>query len=135
LFETVDLSEDYVPWNLRLIKADKVWEHSKGKGVTVANIDTGVDFIHPRLKGKYRGIDSALKTVKHEYNWFDPEGLAILPHDCHGHGTHTMGTMVGDGIGVAPEAKWRDCWHQHNGSCVPLIQMARMPAANLALTL
>lgn len=95
-----------IPWNIKLINVDKVWAKTKGADVVVANIDTGVDFLHPRLKNQYRGLAKDLKTVSHDYCWYDPEGFAPIPHDCHGHGSHTMGTMVGDGIGIAPEAKW-----------------------------
>ena len=60
----------------------------------------------------YRGRRSD-GTVDHDYNWFDPSHICptAAPCDNAGHGTHTMGTMVGhDGwanqIGVAPGAKW-----------------------------
>lgn len=97
---------DLPPWNIRLIKADKVWERTRGANVVLANIDTGVDFLHPLLKPKYRGLGLDKKSLLHEYNWYDPMGLSPLPHDVHGHGTHTMGTMVGENIGIAPETKW-----------------------------
>jgi hypothetical protein len=50
-------------------------------------------------------------TVVNDYNWQDTSGSAELPFDNNGHGTHTMGTMVGDDgagnqIGVAPGADW-----------------------------
>ena len=41
---------------------------------------------------------------------YDPAGLSAEPFDEDGHGTHTMGTMLGSkGIGVAPGAKWMAC--------------------------
>ena len=76
----------------------------------VANIDTGVQFDHPALVGKYRG-NLGGGTFDHNYNWYDPSGVcgspSLAPCDNNGHGTHTMGTMVGDDgagnqIGVAP---------------------------------
>ncbi|MFG2432193.1 S8 family serine peptidase [Streptomyces sp. NPDC048590] len=101
-------------WNVDSIGAPEVWkgEGVRGEGVVVANIDTGVDYLHPTLMGNYRGLKDD-GTFSHGYNWFDAtrscpgEG----PCDDHGHGTHTMGTMVGDdgagnAIGVAPGATW-----------------------------
>ncbi|MGC5410647.1 S8 family serine peptidase, partial [Streptomyces sp. DT225] len=41
--------------------------------------------------------------------WYDASGECPTdaPCDNNGHGTHTMGTMVGkNGVGVAPNAKW-----------------------------
>ncbi len=46
---------------------------------------------------------------RHDYNWYDPSHVCPgdAPCDNAGHGTHTMGTMVGTGgIGVAPGATW-----------------------------
>jgi hypothetical protein len=84
----------------------------RGDGIVVANIDTGVQFDHPALVGQYRG-NLGGGTFDHNYNWFDPSHVCALPQPCdnNNHGTHTMGTMVGDDgganqIGVAPHAKW-----------------------------
>ncbi|RME71877.1 MAG: DUF11 domain-containing protein [Chloroflexi bacterium] len=79
-----------------------------GTGVVVANIDSGVDWMHPALQSQYRGYTGSGKLPNHTGNWYDAtsEG-ATYPVDANGHGTHTMGTMVGDGgIGVAPGAQW-----------------------------
>ncbi|MEK8019436.1 MAG: S8 family serine peptidase, partial [Candidatus Parabeggiatoa sp.] len=96
------------------IKAEQVWDifSIEGQGIVVANIDTGVDYEHPALKGQYRGYDSG--SFDHNYNWYDPKYGSIVPNDLFGHGTKTMGVMVGnhnDGTndiytGVAPKAKW-----------------------------
>lgn len=94
------------PWNLRQIRVDKVWERTRGRNVVVANIDTGVYFLHHQLRKQYRGTGSDLKSVSHAYNWYDPENAAPFPRDVHGHGTHTIGTMVGENVGIAREAKW-----------------------------
>ncbi|MFQ5594331.1 MAG: S8 family serine peptidase [Anaerolineae bacterium] len=100
-------------WNIERIRANKVWEDLgiTGQGIVVANMDTGVDWQHNALRDKYRGKDG-----DHNYNWFDLTGsYPQSPGDGHNHGTHTMGTMVGDGvdeigqrlqIGVAPGAQW-----------------------------
>jgi subtilisin family serine protease len=100
-------------WNLSNIRAPKVWSTygDTGQGIVVSSLDTGVQFDHPALVNQYRG-NNGDGTFNHNYNWFDP--LHVCPgHPCDtfGHGTHTMGTMVGDDgggnqIGVAPGAKW-----------------------------
>lgn len=98
-------------WNIAKIGADRVWSELgiTGQGVTVANIDTGVQWDHPALKQKYRGFDGV--NVNNDYNWYDPTSTSpISPLDNVGHGTHVMGTIVGsegvNNIGVAPGAKW-----------------------------
>ena len=98
-----------VEWGIQHIRADQVWNGLgiNGTGVVVANLDTGVDWQHPALRTRYRGYD-AKGFHQHAGNWFDAtdEG-AVYPVDGVGHGTHTMGTIVGgDGIGVAPGARW-----------------------------
>ena len=92
-------------WNITIIEADRVWTELgiMGEGVVVGNLDTGVDITHPVLQGKFLGY------------WYDGVNGQPSPYDDHGHGTHTMGTIVGgDGpgnaipddedVGVAPGA-------------------------------
>lgn len=121
-----------IEWNLQKIGADKLWHlHIRGKGIVVANQDTGVQWEHPALKQKYRGYNAATGRVNHNYNWWDAVHHAIAddtnpcgfsspkPCDDEGHGTHTMGTMVGragpNHIGVAPAAKWISCRNMDDG--------------------
>ncbi|HEY3289033.1 MAG TPA: S8 family serine peptidase, partial [Anaerolineae bacterium] len=96
-------------WGITQIHADQTWSELgiNGSGVTVATIDTGVDWQHPALQSNYRGwrINA---PADHLHNWYDAtdEG-ALYPNDLNGHGTHTMGTLAGQGgIGVAPGARW-----------------------------
>jgi subtilisin family serine protease len=68
-----------------------------GAGVRVGSIDTGVNAAHPDLAGKVVG-------------WRDFVNGRAAPYDDNGHGTHTVGTMVGGSaggspIGVAPGAR------------------------------
>jgi subtilisin family serine protease len=102
-----------VEWNIDRIHAPQVWStfDDKGEGIVVANIDSGVQFDHPALVNQYRG-NLGGGNFDHNYNWFDPTQLCgSVPCDTANHGTHTMGTMVGDDggenqIGVAPHARW-----------------------------
>ncbi len=111
-------------WGITQIQADQVWAMGiRGANVVVGGQDTGYDWEHPAIKSQYRGWNGT--AANHNYNWHDaihqanpanpdtinPCGYSIkFPCDDQEHGTHTMGTMVGeDGaeqIGVAPEAKW-----------------------------
>lgn len=105
-------------WGLDSIRVPEAWAAFglKGEGIVVANIDTGAQFDHPALAAQYRGNNGG-GSIDHNYNWFDPSHIcgpaANGPCDNAGHGTHTMGTMVGDDgdpgpnqVGVAPHAKW-----------------------------
>lgn len=90
-------------WNLTAVDVPAVWSLGfNGAGAVVANMDTGVDLKHVDLKSKWRGgADS----------WFDPYKHTVAPYDAIGHGTQTMGIMVGGAaggtaIGVAPGAQW-----------------------------
>ena len=118
-----------VEWNLSQVHAPDVWALGyTGQGVVVAGQDTGYQWDHPALKNHYRGWDGT--NANHNYNWHDaihglnPHNTNIgvnpcgydLPAPCDdwSHGTHTMGTMVGDDgvgnqIGMAPGAKWIGC--------------------------
>ena len=117
--------------NLVVIGAPDVWAQGiDGQGVVVGGQDTGYDWDHPALMQQYRGWDGG--TANHDYNWHDaihtndsdcpPDGPQ--PCDDNGHGTHTMGTMVGDDgggnrIGVAPGARWIGCRNMNEGVGTP----------------
>ncbi|WP_335986199.1 S8 family serine peptidase [Glycomyces sp. MUSA5-2] len=100
-------------WGVDAINAPDVWDLGyDGTGVVVASIDTGVDYDHPALVNQYRG-NNGDGTFTHDYNFYDVANSCAgdAPCDTNGHGTHTMGTMVGDDgagnqIGVAPGAEW-----------------------------
>lgn len=90
--------------NLDLIRAPELWALGyRGDGVVVASMDTGVDASHPDLAPQWRGGTNS---------WFDPSGQhPTTPIDTNGHGTRTMGVLVGrdaggTAVGVAPDASW-----------------------------
>ena len=90
-------------WNLDAITAPQLWAMGyTGAGVVVAGMDTGVDAAHQSLASKWRGGSNS---------WYDPNGEHATPYDKNGHGTQTMGVMIGgdlgeSAIGVAPDAQW-----------------------------
>ncbi len=118
-YEVKAMLDDSVP----LIKADQVWKlkdgqnkNITGQGITIAIIDTGVDYTHPDLQGKiirqdcycmgYPGYrDSCCPNGQDEQHG---SGSAM---DDYGHGTHCASIAAGTGeasngeyTGVAPGA-------------------------------
>lgn len=93
-------------WALEILKADSAWKFSKGEGVTVAVIDTGVNAEHVDLrdnvlKGKdfIDGDDDPSPVGSGEDSSHGTEMAAIIAG--HGHGPGAA-----DGVmGLAPEAK------------------------------
>jgi subtilisin family serine protease len=87
--------------NLTVINAPKVWSSlgSRGAGVTVAIIDTGIDYMHEAL-GK--GFGPGFK-VKGGWDFVNNDAD---PMDDNGHGTHVAGIVAGQSdtiTGVAPD--------------------------------
>ncbi len=78
-------------WNLEAIGAYKAQQYGSGDGVRVAVIDTGVDYSHSLLSGRF-GSDKGYDFVKNDSE----------PMDENGHGTHVAGIVAGEGCGVAP---------------------------------
>lgn len=93
-------------WNLTMIGADRVWNdfNVRGQGIVVGQADSGVDGTHPELSAQYRGRDG-----NNDYNWLDPWFHTASPADIGGHGTHTLGSILGKHVGVAPDAEWIGC--------------------------
>jgi subtilisin family serine protease len=127
-------STDTIEWNISKVHAPEVWAAGyTGQGITIGGQDTGYAWEHPALKDQYRGWNGA--SADHNYNWHDaiqqsdgnPCGEnSPEPCDDHGHGTHTMGIMVGDDpghtnqVGMAPGAKWIGCRNMDRGRGSPL---------------
>ncbi len=90
-FEAPNDPEYSKQWNFRNINIEKAWDESKGEGITVAVIDTGVSKV-PDLK--------LTKFVK-GYDFVNDKENA---DDDNGHGTHVAGTIAqstNNGYGVA----------------------------------
>ncbi len=134
-----------IEWGVERIQAPAVWAMGyTGQGITVGGADTGYEWWHPAIKRQYRGYNAITGEVDHNYHWHDaiheisplsgdsvpdpsnnPCGVNVpYPCDDHNHGTHTMGTMVGDDgqgnqIGVAPAAQWIACRNMERGNGKP----------------
>ena len=103
-----------LPWGVDSVGADKVWELGiTGQGIVVAGQDTGYHWDHPALKDSYRGWDG--QQVEHNTNWHDAWDHTPAAFDDGSHGTHTMGTAVGNGVGMAPDAQWIGCRNMRYG--------------------
>lgn len=86
------------PWPETMLNFTDVWPLTKGKGVTVAVLDSGVDAGHPQLTNVTKTVDLTHTNLT----------------DCVGHGTGVAGIIGGQDLrptkhipfyGVAPDAK------------------------------
>jgi subtilisin family serine protease len=87
----------------------------------VASIDTGVQWDHPALINSYK----CQANPNDPACWYDPTGTCPSgPCDNNGHGTATMGPIVGDDdpailyqVGLAPGAQWIACKGCSSSAC------------------
>ncbi len=84
------------PWGITRVGAPDAWAATRGAGVKVVVIDTGIDRTHPDLAARLKGGWNAIAKTE-DYN------------DDNGHGSHCAGTIaaIDDAVGVvgvAPEA-------------------------------
>jgi serine protease AprX len=120
-----------VEGNINNTRAPEVWALGyTGQGVVIAGADTGYRWDHDALKPHYRGWNGSI--ANHDFNWHDSihvnntDCAADSPQPCDddGHGTHTVGTAIGDDgsgnqIGMAPGAKWIGCRNMNDGNGTP----------------
>lgn len=130
---SLPLAPNAIEWGVNKIKAPQVWARGiNGAGIVIAGQDTGIRWTHAAIKGKYRGWDAVNQVADHNYNWHDSVHAANAscpadspqPCDDNSHGSHTIGTMVGDDggsnqVGVAPGAKWIGCRNMNAGAGTP----------------
>jgi subtilisin len=90
-FKTIRLKNDDVLWNLKNIQADLAQEITKGNGIKIGIIDTGIDYNHKELINLFNKNNLG-------YNFIDQSNN---PMDDHGHGTHVAGTVGGIKTGIA----------------------------------
>ncbi len=118
ILHVLDLSSD------AQIKADKVWSSYTGNGVTIAVLDTGIDYNNLQLSSSSGSVD-----------YVNGHCFAVAAGDCgngffddFGHGAHVSGIITSDGIadasngafskGVAPGTNvWMAKVCDAGGSC------------------
>jgi len=98
IFQVTEANE--VPPGVELIQAPAIWKETKGKGITVAILDTGCDSSHPDLREQIIGGRNFTD---------DDKSHPDIYLDYNGHGTHVAGTIAAQQndngvVGVAPEA-------------------------------
>ncbi len=107
-------------WGLKKIGAPAAWDTSKGEGIVVAVLDTGIDYNHPDISANIwtnakevagNGVDDDGNGFVDDVRGWNFVGTNNNPIDDHGHGTHVAGTIAAVGnnglgvIGVAWRAK------------------------------
>lgn len=129
VFDLRILLDESVP----LIGAPEVWEMEDqkggkvtGSGISIAVIDTGVDYTHPDLGGCF-GPSCKIIGGYDFVNWDDD------PMDDNGHGTHVAGIASAKGAlkGVAPDSNifaYKAC--NSTGSCSSYDVIAALEAAS-----
>lgn len=88
-------STETVPWGVERINAPDAWRYSRGAGVKVAVLDSGIDLSHPDLH-----VAGGVNLIDHKQTY----------NDDRGHGTHVAGTIAAldnrqGVVGVAPDAR------------------------------
>lgn len=101
-------------FHVPLVKADKAWNLSQGEGVTIAILDSGVNYNHPDLAENIKinekeipdnGIDDdGNGYVDDVYGW-DFAMNDKYPYDDESHGTHVAGLAASSVSGIAKKAK------------------------------
>ncbi|MBN1356730.1 S8 family serine peptidase, partial [bacterium] len=110
-------------WGIADIGAEHFWSQfgTKGDGIVVAEMGTGVEWNHPALVDAYRcGSDPSDPAC-----WEDPSNICGGSMcDNNGLSTAMMGVMVGSDnpsldnqVGVAPGAQWITCKGCESSSC------------------
>ncbi|MCP2323137.1 type VII secretion-associated serine protease mycosin [Hamadaea flava] len=88
-----------LPWAQKLLDPQRVWPFSRGAGVLVAVVDSGVDADHPQLRGRVRAGKDFFTTRNRPATF-----------DCVSHGTAVAGIVAAAQVpgvgfhGVAPDA-------------------------------
>jgi subtilisin family serine protease len=107
-------------WDLELMHTSQAWDATRGSGVVVAVVDTGVDINHPDLADNVwtNPGEIADNGLDDDGNGFvdDVHGWSLLANtnqidDSIGHGTHVAGTIAAQDnnvigvVGIAPDAQ------------------------------
>ena len=90
-------SKQVRPWGLDAVRGSDVWPVTRGGGINVVVLDSGIDYDHPDLKPVYAGGTNIVDSSK-------------PPLDDYFHGTHVAGTIAATNndfgvVGIAPDVK------------------------------
>jgi subtilisin family serine protease len=96
IFTMQDIGQN-LGWQITAFNLPEVWKITKGSGVTVAIIDSGIDLEHPDL----------VSSIIAGKNFVEPD---MPPFDSLEHGTHAAGILAANDnnfgvVGVAPDCK------------------------------
>lgn len=147
-------------WGIKTVAAPQAWNTTKGQGVVVAVIDTGVDYDHedirnaiwtnPRESGQdaqgrskqSNGVDDDANGYIDDWRGWNFAGNNNNPFDDNGHGTHVSGTIAATGdngigvVGIAPQAQILPvkALDQSGGGRVDTLARAVRYAASMGVT-
>jgi len=96
IFTAMDFGQN-MGWQITAFNLPEVWKYTKGAGVTVAIIDSGIDLEHPDL----------VSSIVPGKNFVETD---MPPFDSGEHGTHVAGIIAANDnkfgvVGVAPDCK------------------------------
>jgi subtilisin family serine protease len=120
---------------VELMRAPEVWDLGiTGEGVVVGIIDTGCCIDHPDIENQLwtnpgeipgNGVDDDGNGYVDDIVGWDFENDDNDPSDNYGHGTHTTGTVCGDGTGGTTTGMAPDCqmmilrfWNDFGGESI-----------------
>ena len=90
---------------LNYLQLGNVWENTRGRGITVAVIDTGIDTDHPAFAGRISELsyNASEDKIVRDYGW-------EVIEDSQGHGTASAGVIAAamddmGTVGIAPEVE------------------------------
>lgn len=84
--------DEYENYVLDIVKPYKFWEHTKGEGVKIVLIDSGIDINNDEIK---HAVKSKINLIDHTTDVTDN----------YGHGTFMSGLLVSETFGLAKNSK------------------------------
>lgn len=101
-------------FHVPLVNGEEAWETTQGQGVTIAIVDSGVNYNHPDLAPNIKinnreiagnGIDDDGNGYVDDVYGFDFAINDAFPFDDESHGTHVAGLAASSVSGIAKKSK------------------------------